>query len=543
MVARFLETCGVSHVFGVISVHNLPILDAVRRRGKIRYVPARSEAGAVNMADGYARVSGSLGVVVTSTGPGAGNAAGGMVEALTAGTPLLHLTGQIESACVDRGRAYLHEVKDQLGMLSAVSKRAFRADSAASLLHVLREGCGAACAAPAGPVSIEIPIDLQKAPVTGAPDDGSIPAVPVIEPDDESVERAAGMIREAKRPLIWAGGGAIKSGAGKALREVAELRTAGVLTGACGRGIIPEDHPLCIGNFVHSDEVRPLLEDCDLMVVAGSHLRGHETKNWTLPFPKNLLVVDVDPKAENRNYPCACFVRGDARRSSEAILEALGGQRREDADFAARIAGVKEKARATLRVTLGPYAEMVDTLRASLDRDAVFVRDITIANSTWGNRLFEIYEPRTSVHAVGGGIGQGLQMAIGAKAAAPGRQVIALCGDGGLFVNLGEMATAAQEGLSIVLLVFNDKGYGVIRNIQNAGYEGRVFGVDLKMPDFMKLAELFGYEGIQVKSTADFGAALEKALKSGGPSLIEVDMDAVGPYAVPFRGPILDKRV
>ncbi len=541
IVESFLDACGVRCVFGVISVHNLPILDAIERSGRIRYVPARSEAGAVNMADAYARISGGLGVVVTSTGPGAGNAAGALVEALTAGTPLLHLTGQIETPYLDAAKGYLHETKDQLGMLTSVSKRAYRVLSSAALVDILRNAHREAWTPPAGPVSVEIPIDIQKAPVPDGWDAAWNSRVSAPEPDEEAVSRAAECILAAKRPLIWAGGGALGSGAGKMLQALAELRTAGVMTSACGRGVLPEDHPLCIGNFGHSKEVLPLYSECDLMILIGSHPRGHETKNWTLPFPENLLTLDADPAARNRNYPASHFVRGDARRSLERILERLSGRSNQNPAFASLVGEARDRARKALRETLGPYAEMVDTLRETLERDAVFVRDVTISNSTWGNRLFEIYGPRSSAHAAGGGIGQGLAMGIGAKAAAPDRQVVVLCGDGGLFVNVGEMATAAQENLSLVLLVFNDRGYGVIRNIQKVGYGGRVFGVDLQAPGLTRLAETFGFEAFHVDAPAAFGPGLRAALEAGKPSMVEVDMEAIGPYAAPFGGPVLDK--
>ena len=165
VVAAFLEQCGVKAAFGVISIHNMPILDAFARRNRIRFVPARGEAGALNMADAYARVSGSLGVGVTSTGVGAGNAAGSMVEALTAGTPVLHLTGQVELSYIDRGRAYIHEAPKQPDMLKAVSKAYFRIWSPQEALGVLREAVRTALTPPAGPVSVEIPIDVQAAPV------------------------------------------------------------------------------------------------------------------------------------------------------------------------------------------------------------------------------------------------------------------------------------------------------------------------------------------------------------------------------------------
>ena len=197
------------------------------------------------------------------------------------------------------------------------------------------------------------------------------------------------------------------------------------------------------------------------------------------------------------------------------IFERLSERSNQNPAFASLVGEARGRARKALRDTLGPYAEMMDTLRETLERDAVFVRDVTIANSTWGNRLFEIYGPLTSAHAVGGGIGQGLAMGVGAKIAAQDRQVVVLCGDGGLFVNVGEMATAAQENLSLVLLVFNDKGYGVIRNIQKGGYGGRIFGVDLQAPGLTQLAETFGFEAFRVDAPAAFGPALRAALEAG----------------------------
>ncbi len=166
LVARFLEDVGVKAAFGVVSIHNMPMLDAINRRGKIRFVPARGEAGAASMADAFARVSGGLGVVITSTGTAAGNAAGGMVEALTAGTPLLHLTGQIDSPYLDRNLGFLHEAPYQLDMLTSVSKAAFRISNAREAASVLEMAAAAALSAPAGPVSVEIPIDVQQSEVS-----------------------------------------------------------------------------------------------------------------------------------------------------------------------------------------------------------------------------------------------------------------------------------------------------------------------------------------------------------------------------------------
>ena len=178
IAAAFLERCGVEHAFGVISIHNMPILDAIAKRGKVRFVPARSEGGAVNMADANARVRGGLGVAVSSTGTAAGHACGAIVEAMTAGTPLLHLTGQIDSPHLDRQKGFLHEAPDQLGMLGAAGKAAFRVWSADTMLGTLREAVRLAMTPPCGPVSVEIPIDVQGATIPMPLDLVPLPLLP-----------------------------------------------------------------------------------------------------------------------------------------------------------------------------------------------------------------------------------------------------------------------------------------------------------------------------------------------------------------------------
>ncbi|MDE0385941.1 MAG: thiamine pyrophosphate-binding protein, partial [Defluviicoccus sp.] len=202
VVAAFLEAAGVETAFGVISIHNMPMLDAIGRRNRIRFVPARGEAGAVNMADANARVSGRLGVAFTSTGTGAGNACGALVEAQTAGTPLLHLTGQIETAFLDQDRGDIHEARDQLTMLRGASKAALRVRCAADLPGALREAARIARSAPGGPVSVEIPVDIQEAslaqPSSLAP---RAPARP--EPDEAALDELADALAAARRPMLW----------------------------------------------------------------------------------------------------------------------------------------------------------------------------------------------------------------------------------------------------------------------------------------------------------------------------------------------------
>lgn len=539
-IVRILKEWGVEVVFGIISIHNIPIYDALARQGGIRVIPTRSEPGAVNMADAYARVSGGLGVAITSTGTGAGNAAGALVEAQTAGSAVLHITGQIESTYLDKGKGFIHECKDQLGMLKSISKAAYRPISANTIPQTLQTAIQQAFSAPRGVVSLEIPIDYQGATITATENllrrTGYAPA---LEPTPSVLQEAVELMRQAKSPLIWAGSGVIDADAAENLRELAEKWGAGVFTSNAGRGSLPEDHPLSIGNFANQPGTRPLIDKADVLLIVGSHLRGTETFTWQLPLPPNIIQIDVDELAIGRNYPVTVGLQADAKLALAELTELLGDYKPDPA-YLEEIAQTRKESRQLYRATLGPYAEIMDKLRANFDRNAIMVRDTTVPASTWGNRLLPIYEPRTSIHPAGGGIGQGFQMALGAKLAKPEAEVVAIVGDGGFMVNIGEMATAVQENLNVILVLFNDGGYGVLRNIQNGNYDGRHIAVDLHNPDFLKVAEAFGMWAKRVDKVEDFEPALQAAKASGKPAIVEVDMAAIGPMNQPFRGIILN---
>ncbi len=540
-IVQILKAWGVEVVFGIISIHNIPIYDAIARQGGIRAIASRSEPGAVNMADAYARASGKLGVAITSTGGGAGNAAGALVEAQTAGSPVLHLTGQIDSAYVDKGKGYIHECKDQLGMLQSISKAAYRPISAAAIPQTLQTAIQQALVAPRGVVSLELPIDYQKAS-TYFPDGwlDSFAPLPLVAPNSIAIEQLVEVLSRAKRPLIWAGGGVVAADAGPELQQVAEILGAGVLTSNAGRGSLPENHPLCIGNFANQASVRPLLEQADVLLAVGTHFRGSETISWKLPLPPTIVQIDVEPLAIGRSYPVTAGLVADAKPALAALASALKtSQLKPDPEYKTLVAHIRETAHAAFRDTLGPYAQIMDTIRASLDRDALIVRDVTIPATTWGNRMLQIYEPRTSIHAAGGGIGQGFQMALGAKLAQPTRQVLVMCGDGGFMVNLGEMATAVQEKLNIVAILFNDGGYGVLRNIQNKNYGERNIAVNLHTPDFVKVAQAFGLWATRVERLDNFESALHAALAANQPAIIEINQARIGPMNQIFAGPNL----
>ena len=359
-IAAALEACGVSAAFGVISIHNMPILDAVARRGAIRFVAARGEAGALNMADAYARVRGGLGVGVTSTGVAAGNAAGSLVEARTAGSPVLHLTGQIETAYLDQGKSYIHEAQDQPGMLSAISKAFFRIEAPEEVADILKQAIGIALTPPMGPVSVEIPIDVQSAPF-GRPQDIQAPTVSIGDPDADALSRLGQMFASARRPLLWLGGGA--RGASAAARRLADLGV-GIVTSVNGRGVVPEDHPMCLGAFNNAPSAAALYRTSDLMVVVGSRLRGNETLKYRLQLPEPLVQVDVDHTMNARAYSNDLFVHGDAKAVLEHLADMAEGRMAFDDDLAADLAGAKSAAVSRLLDDAGPYSTIIDDLRA-----------------------------------------------------------------------------------------------------------------------------------------------------------------------------------
>lgn len=535
MVAEFLSRIGVTTAFGIVSVHNVPMLDAIGRRNAIRYVMARGEMGGAHMADAYARVTGHLGVLFTSTGPGMANSIGGLVEARFAGSPVLHITGQTATKFLDRDMGAVHDVPGQTAILAASGKAAYRVRAAGEAFGILVRAAAEALTPPRGPVSVEIPIDLQRAVIARPAEMDSLvlPIPPPLPPNEAALNDLAEILAHAKRPMIWLGNGAREAGAGAA--ALLALGFAAVSSWN-GRGIVPEDHPMTFGALHGNGAPRILAfyENVDAMLVLGSRLRGHETMDFSLKLPRNLIQVDVDPAANGRTYPNHFFVHGDAELVAQGLARRLAGRISIDPGFAGDVSETRRLATQEYLATLGPYATFPAQIRAAMPRDAIWVRDITLSNSTWGNRIFPVYGPRDAVHPVGAAIGPGLPLGIGAALGATGRKTVAMVGDGAFAMNMTELWTAVQERAPLCTIVMNDRGYGVIRHIQDAVVEGRRFGHDLQGPDLGELAAVAGLPFFRVGRAEDFGAVVAQALAVEGPTLVEVDMVAIGefpPYA------------
>ncbi|MDQ0841034.1 thiamine pyrophosphate-binding protein [Streptomyces sp. V1I6] len=528
LLVAVLRELGIDTVFGIVSVHNLPLVEAVDR--DLRFVPVRHEASAVNAADAYGRARGGIGCALTSTGTGAGNAAGSLIESLSAGSSVLHITGQVESEYLGSGRGFIHETEDQLGMLSAVSSYAASVPDTEQAGRILREAARAALAVPGGPASVEWPIDLQYAAQTDAHADLPAPTLPT--PGDGELASAGALLAAARRPLIWAGGGA--TGAGGELARLLEATGAGLLTSNSGRGSVPEDHGQVVGNFATAPAARALLADADVLLTVGTHFRSNETADYTLQLPAAHIQIDADAAALGRVHPATHALHGDAAAVLDVLLPYA---RPAEAGWAERVASVRTEVRAALHDSIGPQAVICDAIRAALPRDAVVARDVTIPSSSWGNRLLEMYDPRDNVFSRGGGIGQGLGMGIGAALARPGAPTVVIAGDGGLAVHLGELLTLAQERPRLTLIVFNDGGYGVLRNMQDR-YGERRSGVDLTTPDFELLARACSLPYLRISAEEHAAPVISQAVASDGPTLVEVDLEALGPMKNPFTPPV-----
>jgi acetolactate synthase-1/2/3 large subunit len=531
-VVSALEMLGVRHVFGIVSVHNLPIYDAIARRGTITPIAVRHEQAAAHAADGYARATGELGVVIASTGPGTTNTMTGLFEAGFASSPVLLVTGQIDSAYLGKAKGFLHEAERQRLMLSSLCRRV---ETVRRTEDIGRAVIAVAADIRAGrpqPGAVEIPIDQQyRRAEVAIPDPRKDTAY---VPDADAVSKVAEALAAATRPVLWAGGGVVSAGAGPALVALAERLGAPVVTTIEGRGSIPEDHPLSLGALTISQPVEDVVSGADLVLAVGTRFQGSSTRNWRLSFGGTLAHLDADPAVIGRNYPTTLPVVGDARIGLELLLSAIDRVSTEPG-HAEKARSAAATAREDARARLGAdHCQIMDAIRRHAPRESVIVRDATVPAYLWADRLLPILQPRTSVRSASAAIGPGLPLALGA-AAGSGRPAVLIAGDGGFMLHVGELATAVQHDLPVVICLFNDRGYGVLRNIESRQFDGRNFGVDLATPDFPALAESMGVQATRVASPAEFESRFREAVASGRPWLLDIDLLALSPLRFPGR--------
>jgi acetolactate synthase I/II/III large subunit len=530
LIAEGLAALGVEHVFGIVSIHNMPIFDAINRLGHTRIIDVRHEQAGTHAADGYARATGRLGVMIASTGPGTSNTVTGLYEAQYASSRVLVITGQAETGFYGKGQGYVHEAEQQVAMLRTVCRRVESPRHVSQLRVAFEQVVRDMFTGRPAPAALEVPIDLQYAATEQAP--FSFAAGAPHEPDPAVVERFVERLQSARRRVIVVGGGVIAAGAGEALWSLAERLDAPVVTTVDGRGALPEDHPLCIGNYYQSAGIYQAIAEADVTLAIGTRFAvGVDGQGARFKPPGELLQIDIDPNMLGRTHHATLGLAADARLALEAISHGLVDVSGNDSQFNETVLTARDGVRVAMRRRLGAdYPRIMDLMRDRLPRDGLFVRDQTIAAYNFGNQLFPIYEPRTSMNPASGAIGPGFPMAIGA-AIATGRQTLLIHGDGGFMFHATELATAAQYQVPLVICVFNDGGYGVLRWLQDTRF-GRINETDLGKVDFAVMAESMGVPGRRVRSVTEFEEALDAGMAAPGPYLIDVDMEHFAPMEI-----------
>jgi len=502
-----LEAMGVEVVWGLPGVHNLPIWRRLAR-SPIHLVGVRHEQAAVYAADGYARVTGRLGVAVVTTGPGAANTLGATGEAMASGSPVLVIATDIATTLRRPGvyRGTLHETRDQAAMFAPVTRQAATVHEADAIAGAAWAAALRALAAPSGPVYLGIPTDLLSRPAPSpAPADRPIPAAgPAADP--AGVARAAELLSHAGRPLIVAGRGAVHAGAGAAVGRLAEALAAPVLTTYQSRGLLPPDHPCATPGPAHSPAVGALWDEADVVLAVGTDFDGMNTQNWAMPQPPTLITVNVDPADAAKNYRANLQLTGDARQVTEALLAA--GPAAGDLDaLRGRMDKVAAAVRADVEADEPQAARLLDVFARVLPPEGIVVADMCIPGY-WLGGFGAFRRPRRLGYPIGWGtLGFAFPASLGAAAAGDG-PVVCVCGDGGFMFACGELATLAQEGLALTVVLVDDGGYGMLRYDQVAAGD-EPFGVDLVRPDFAALAASFRIRAVTLDG---FGPAFESAL-------------------------------
>ena len=534
LIADALAQMDVEHVFAIVSIHNMPILDAINRLGKTKIIDVRHEQAGTHAADGYARASGKLGVMIASTGPGTSNTVTGLYEAQYGSSRVLVITGQAETAFYGKGLAYVHEAENQVPMLASVCRRVESPRAASqlgsALLSVLTDmytGRGA-------PGALEIPIDIQYA--ANSPVAVSLPDNQQFVPEAKGLDQVVDALANASRRILLVGGGAIAAGAQDEVRALAESLQIPVLTTVDGRGVIPEDHPLCIGNYYNSAGMYQAIADADLTLAIGTKFAVGVDGQFAAQTPPGTLVhIDIDGNMVGRTHHAHVGLVADERMALLGINQQLPNLQANDAQFTDKILHAGEGIRGAMRGRLGSdWPQVMDCIREKLPAQSVFVRDQTISAYNWGNQQFPILRPRTSINPTSGAIGPGFPMSVGAAIASGGKggaKTLVIHGDGGFMFHATELATCAQYQVPLVICVFNDSGYGVLRYLQQSRF-GRINETDLGKVAFSQMAQSMGVPGQRVDSVAAFASALDEALAVDGPYLIDVDMEHFAPMEI-----------
>ena len=514
VVAAELRVLGVEVVFGIPGVHTIELYRGLAREG-IRAITPRHEQGAGFMADGYARVAGRPGVCVLITGPGVTNALTPLAQAWHDSVPVLVVASTTERRFLGRGRGPLHDLPDQAGLVRTLGVSSETVLEPAAVAEALRRAWAAMRDGRPRPAHVAIPVDVL-AELGVPPSGGGMPAPAPRPPAVEDVERAAALLAGARRPAVLLGGGA--AGAGAAALAVAERLDAPVALTGNAKGAVPSSHPLVLGVTLPFAPVHQLLANADAVLLVGTELSEVETlySGRELRFHGRVVRVDIDPRQIDAGVAADVGIVADAGLALEALAAVLDPRA---ANGRERVAA----ARSALDWSADSRAHFpwLDALDAALPADRIVAVDSTQLAYT-AQLYLPAERPRSWLAPYGlGTLGPALPMAIGAKVAAPDRPVVAIAGDGGVLFTIAELGTAADLGLNLPVVVWDNAGYGEIRDAFDRAGAPRL-GVDVTVHDLLGVAAGFGCATAEARSPEALTAAVRAALDEDRPTVIRI---------------------
>jgi acetolactate synthase-1/2/3 large subunit len=520
-------------------------MDAIERTPGISYMTVRHEQVGTSMADGYARVTGDPGVVLAHMGPGVCNLVIGLASAFRDSSPVIALSGCREGRKI--GRDSWHEI-DQLALLRPITKWNSRITSADTAARLTRTAVTLALGGRPGPVHLELPKDTalveSKVEAGKTPSFASTRETARVGPNPALVARACDLLLSARRPVILAGGGVLRSSASEELLALATMLPLPIVTTNKGRSCIPEDHPLCVGPMGQygtpfaGEEVK----QADVLLGLGCRFSDVTTRDWSLISPGTKIIhVDIDPKELGRQFEEEISMVGDVKLFLRAAItdirkregfKPFNGPLAEQPRIAALIEGREAEREAYFqpsnhaKVPGKPHL-IVKEISQLLKRDAI----VTVGAGLYARfagRL-KVFEPRSYLKSLGlGALGWAFPAALGAKLGKPSRQVITLMGDGDFLTVMQDLETAVRENIAVTTVVFNDFGHGSIRELQRRDFGGREVGSDSRDVPFGDFARLMGALGTRISKPEEVRPALGPMLDSGKPALLEIAIDPKG---------------
>jgi acetolactate synthase-1/2/3 large subunit len=538
-----LEKEGVKEVFGLPGGANLPMYDEFARCD-IRHILTRHEQSAAHMADGFGRVSRKPGVCFATSGPGATNILTGIATAQADSAPMIAVTGQVPVPMI--GRDAFQE-SDIIGMSNPVVKYAFQPRNASEVPEAVRKGFFIAETGRPGPVLLDIPKDVQtgKAEMT-FPDEFKIRGYhPWSDPDMVNVEKAIDMLLNAEKPIILAGGGTIISSAFAELQAIAELLMIPVVTTFKGKGAFPENHPLSLGPIgMHGHaEANRIMTEADCVLAIGTRFSDRSVGTFEA-FEKRLKIIhlDVDPAEIGKNQTTSVAVVGDVRASLRIMVKMLmkkAIKKTEENTWLKHVKETKAYWKENLKLHPGEMgaAKILRKLREILPHESIVTTEVG-QHQMWASLFFDVIQPGTFFSSTGlGTMGWGFPAAIGAKVAKPDVPVVDIAGDGSFAMTENSLATAVLEDIPVIVFILNNSTLGMVAQWQRTFYKRRMIGVDQKhCPDYVKLAESYGAQGIRAQSMDELDKALKTALSSNVATVIDIPIDPeedVLPFVAP----------